>query len=747
MKRLRRLLFLVAVLFSLGLFSCNHRQGKPRVLVFSGTAAELSAAEHFGGPDWLIDTTSDIHLFREDTLKSYSAIVFLHTPGDTLDNAGQIDLQRYIEAGGGYAGIRAGTASKYEWGWYRRLTGIDDSSTISHQQEYDGGRSWYLDSLPAGASYSDTAVLRPLVEGIRYAIGKNNNLNYASASTPRVPEEERFTKTQLVQGTFYEPTEMTILPNLDILVVQRRGEVMLYNHTTQQVKQAGFLDVYCKTQHTPGVNAEEGVLGVQADPDFANNHFVYIYYSPIDSSVNRLSRFTLKGDSIDMKSEKTVLEVHAQREICCHTGGSIAFGPGNTLFVSTGDNSTPFDEPNTPYPSHGYGPLDDRPGHLQYDSRRGAGNTNDLRGKILRIKMNPDGSYDIPEGNLFPKGEAKTRPEIYVMGDRNPYRIAVDKKNGYLYWGEVGPDANNDSLDSRGPKGYDEVNQARKAGFFGWPYFVGNDYAYRRHDYETNVNGAPFDPAHPVNESRNNTGLRDLPPTAPNFIWYPYGVSPEFPQLGSGGRCAMAGPVYYSDLYPDSTRLPDYYNGKFFMYEWIRGYFKVITMKPNGDYDRMEPFMAHTKFNAPVDVEMGPDGKIYVLEYGNGWFTKNADAGISRIDYNPGNVAPAVSDFAVDKVSGLLPMKVHMSVKAKDFEKDSLTYIWDPGNGDKKETTVPSIDYTYTTPGDYTLSVTVVDAKKGSTKSSVANIYAGNVQPSVLVQIKGNKSFISKDSP
>jgi hypothetical protein len=107
----------------------------------------------------------------------------------------------------------------------------------------------------------------------------------------------------------------------------------------------------------------------------------------------------------------------------------------------------------------------------------------------------------------------------------------------------------------------------------------------------------------------NNTGLRVLPPAQPAFIWYPYAGSPEFPQLGSGGHCAMAGPVFYSDLYPEETRMPDYYNGKFFMYDWVRGWFKVVTMKPNGDYDKMEPFMEHTAFNAPIDVEMGPDGR------------------------------------------------------------------------------------------------------------------------------------------
>ena len=117
------------------------------------------------------------------------------------------------------------------------------------------------------------------------------------------------------------------------------------------------------------------------------------------------------------------------------------------------------------YVNNGFAPLNDLPGHEQYDARRSSGNTNDLRGKIMRIRVKDDGTYEIPEGNLFPKGTDKTRPEIYVMGNRNPYRISVDQKNSNLYWGEVGPDANDDSFATRGPRGYDEVNQARKAGF------------------------------------------------------------------------------------------------------------------------------------------------------------------------------------------------------------------------------------------------------------------------------------------
>jgi glucose/arabinose dehydrogenase/cytochrome c551/c552 len=554
------------------------------------------------------------------------------------------------------------------------------------------------------------------------------------------PDEDRFTKTTLAQGVFTEPTEMTILPNLDILIVQRRGEIMLYKKDSGTVKQAGFLNVYFKAL-TPKGSTEDGLLGIQADPDYAKNHYIYVFYAPVDTAVDRLSRFSFTNDTLDTKSEKVVLEVHTQREICCHTGGSIAFGKDHELFVSTGDNSTPFDEHDQKYNLHAFAPLDDRPGFRAYDSRRGAGNTNDLRGKIIRIKINPDGGYDIPDGNLFPKGTAKTRPEIYVMGDRNPYRISVDKENGYLYWGEVGPDAQEDSLETRGPRGYDEVNQARKAGNFGWPYFVGNNYPYHEYDFETGKSGPAFDPQKPINNSRNNTGLRELPPAQPAFVWYPYGESKEFPEVGTGGRTAMAGPVYHTELYPEPTRLPDYYDGKFFMYDWIRGWIKVVTMKPNGDFEKMEPFMEHIKLNAPVDMETGPDGKIYILEYGNGWFTKNADAGIARIDYNGGNRPPAIAEFKINKTSGALPFTVSASVKTTDPEKDSVTYIWHIGKDTVRTTKGPELGYTFTTPGEYAIYVEVKDDKNASSASAPVTVYAGNEAPEVNIHIKGNRTF------
>jgi len=165
-----------------------------------------------------------------------------------------------------------------------------------------------------------------------------------------------------------------------------------------------------------------------------------------------------------------------------------------------------------------------------------------------------------------------------------------------------------------------------------------------------------------------------------------------------------------------------------FIYEWIRNWIKVVTMTPEGDYDSMEPFMDNTKFSAPIDMELGPDGKLYVLEYGNGWFQKNKDAGLVRIDFNTGNRPPEIASITSNKSYGGLPLTVLLSVKATDPEKDKMTYTWNLGNGIKKVTAKPVLTYTYTKKGNYQVSVVVKDSKNAASKSKVAFIAAGSTE-------------------
>ncbi len=759
-----------------------------------------------------VDTTKNSALFNEDNLKQYASIIFLSTTMNVLDHHQEAAFERYIQAGGGYVGIHAAADTEYDWGWYTKLVGaqflshpagtpeadfiikdpnflatkhftdsiwhrsdelynykninpevhvlmtVDEATyeggengdfhPIAWYHDFDGGRAFYTGGGHTNESYQEEAFLKHILGGIQYAIGDNLKLDYNKATSQIPPATDRFSKVMLSEGKFYEPTEMTVLPNNDVLIGQRHGEILRYNASTKEVTEVAKFDVYDKTLRTPGVNAEEGLMGLQKDPNYATNHWIYVFYAPTgDKEVNRLSRFKYVDGNFDMASEQQIIDVYSQREICCHTGGSIAFGGDGLLYLSTGDNATPFNEKGAKYVNDGYAPLNDIPGKRQYDARRSSGNTNDLRGKILRIRVNEDGSYSIPKGNLFAEGTAKTRPEIYTMGHRNPYRISVDSKRGYVYWGDVGPDAQNDDP-ARGPRGYDEMNQAREAGNYGWPLFIGDNKAYRAYNYETGESGAPFDPEKPINNSKNNTGLTVLPPAQPAYMFYPYAETTDFPQAGTGGRNAMAGPTYYADEYENGGGLPAYYDGKVIIYEWMRGWMMAVHLFEDGSINKTEPFASDIAINNLIDMEMGPDGRMYLLEYGTSWFTANEDSGLSYIEFNGGNRPPVIDNIQVDKTSGMLPLTIKASVEARDRENDAIGYVWQLGNGETKETTEPSISYTYTEAGDYKVSVEVKDDAGEAAKSQMISVVAGNARPEVEVKITdGNSSFFVPGQP
>jgi cytochrome c len=606
---------------------------------------------------------------------------------------------------------------------------------MSWYHEYDGGRAWYTNMGHTEATYAEPLFLKHLLGGIRWAMGFGE-IDYRRAR----PEENRFTKVVLATP-LEEPVELAVLPDERVLFIERRGRIKLYSPKTKSVAQIGFIPVSLK--YNNGDQAEDGLLGLAADPNFATNGFVYMYYSPAGATPkNVLSRFTMRGDSIDMKSEKVMLEIPTQREQCCHTGGSIAFDARGNLYMSTGDNSNPF--------ANGYAPIDERPGRMPWDAQKSSANTNDLRGKIIRIHPEPDGTYTIPDGNLFPPGTPLTRPEIYTMGHRNPYRIFVDKHTGYVYWGDVGPDASVDSVD-RGPMGYDELNQARRPGFFGWPYFVADNKAYYDIDYATGTVRPPFDPAHPINDSPNNTGLRDLPPAQKAYIWYPYGASAEFPLVGTGGRTAMAGPVFHRDDFLTAARpWPRWYDGKFFAYEWMRGWIMAVTMDSSGDFVSMERFMPSYKFSNPIDMEFGPNGDLYLLEYGTGWFQGNDDARLVRIEYNAGNRAPVVV-ASVDRAAGALPLRVTLSsAGTSDADDDSLRYAWTvtrPNGTVVQRLKGQSPTITLNAPATYTATLTVTDAQ-GASSSTRVPIVAGNEPPRVSLDVRGgNRTFFFPGVP
>lgn len=579
-------------------------------------------------------------------------------------------------------------------------------------------------------------------------IGKSKpsiDLSKQNFFIPRIDTEaNRFTKTVLIEK-MDEPLQLAVLDANRILYIERKGKLWLYNHTTKKKTLAGTIPVSTKYTDKAGKKseAEDGLLGLTVDPAFNSNSWIYLYYSPAGAEQkNILARFEFKNNKVVTTSKKVILEVPVQREQCCHTGGGMSFDANGNLYLSTGDNTSPRSTP--------YSPIDERKDRSPWDAQKSSANTNDLRGKIIRIHPEADGKYTIPDGNLFPQGTADTRPEIYVMGTRNPYRISVDKKTGYLYWGDVGPDSGKDSI-GHGPRSYDEFNQAKAPGYYGWPYFVGNNQAYWKFNFTNNTSGEKFDPEKPINTSPNNTGLKELPPTQKPMIWYPYEASKEFPLLGTGGRSAMAGPVFYNDDFKNAKRkFPEYYNGKLFIYEWMRDWIMVVTFKEDGSYKSMEKFLPSMPFSHPIDMQFGTDGDLYMIEYGTGWFQGNDDARLVRIEYNSGNRKP-IAQADADKTAGAIPMTVNFSSAAtRDDDKDSIQYEWKITNAAGaliKTFTGPNPVYEFAKPGTYKALLTVTDAH-GAKSSSSLQVKAGNEPPAIDIEItKGNNSYFFPREP
>ncbi len=744
----------------LTLFSCQSERER-NVLVFyqpiKGNApAGIAVIQKTGQEQkFSVDTTSRAVLLEENTLANYSAVVFLGALVNSLNIRQQTSVERFVQAGGGLVGVASAINTKYTWPWYEGLLGIREDKVSENpsfeepsvelmstregdakedginviEREYDGGNVFYLNGKKVSAGLSSPREAELIAEGLNFAIG-DNDLDYQRARSLAVPDDSRFVKHVLVPGPLEEPTELTVLPDGKVVFIQRKGAVKLYDPETELVKQIAKLNVHTKF--------EDGLMGLARDPDFHRNHWIYMYYSPVgDEPVQHLSRFLLLGDSLIMSSEKLILTVDVQRDQCCHTGGSITFGPDGNLFLSTGDDTNPFE-------SEGYAPIDERPDREPFDAQGSSGNTNDLRGKVIRISVNDDATYSIPDDNLFPKDGSGGRPEIYTMGTRNSYRISVDQATGWLYWGDVGNDARVDS--ERGPRGYDEVNQAKAAGNFGWPYFRGNR-AYPDYDFVTDQIGPYYDPAAPVNRSPNNTGAEVLPPFQKALIWYPYDVSPEFPSLGTGGRNAMAGPVYHSERFPyGQKRLPDYYDNKVFIYDWMRGWIKALTLDANGDLVRIEPFLSDEKFNHLIDLELGPDGELYLLEYGSDWFAANPGAMLSRIDYSEGNRTP-VAQIAADQTMGAPPFTVSFSSEGSfDYDADDkLSYRW-TFEGEDVQSEVANPQHTFEKAGKYPVQLTVVDQAGASTTKTI-DVEVGNEPPAIDIVLASNSSFYWNDVP
>lgn len=251
------------------------------------------------------------------------------------------------------------------------------------------------------------------------------NTNVSSIINVTVANTSGFQKEDLAQG-FDLPTTLEFLPDGRMLLGELKGKIKvlsppyltasptLFNNITN-IGTAGF---------------EQGIYDITLDPDFATNHYYYVFYTAGSPNHDRLSRFTANAAiNGTVAGSEVVLYEDTQTAAADHHGGSVAFANDGKILFTTGDNFDPASSQSL----------------------------SSSRGKVLRI--NKDGT--VPTDNPFYDGAGPNYDAIWARGLRNPFRTFYDVPTGKYYIGDVG---GNDASTA-----YEEINLGTPGANYGWP--------------------------------------------------------------------------------------------------------------------------------------------------------------------------------------------------------------------------------------------------------------------------------------
>jgi glucose/arabinose dehydrogenase len=239
-----------------------------------------------------------------------------------------------------------------------------------------------------------------------------------------------FARTQIAQVN--AATRMAFAPDGRIFVAELGGRLRV-------IKNGALLATPFLTVNVAGGGGERGLAGVVLDPNFAANHYVYVYYTARTPTIHsRVSRFTANGDVAVPGSEHIILELDTQTATI-HNAGAMKFWHDGTLFISVGENTTPSN----------------------------AQDLTKLLGKLLRIDVrsdsfpaDPSRNYSIPSDNPF-RTVSGARPEIWAYGLRNPWSMAIQRGTNRIFINDVGS------------RVFEEINEGQAGCNYGWPLAEG----------------------------------------------------------------------------------------------------------------------------------------------------------------------------------------------------------------------------------------------------------------------------------
>jgi glucose/arabinose dehydrogenase len=498
-----------------------------------------------------------------------------------------------------------------------------------------------------------------------------------------------------VRGGFQTPVAVTFAADGRMFVGEKRGIVWVMRDNEAP---AQFIDLAAEV----GNASDRGLLGVELDPDFLTNGFVYLLYvvdptpgapdEPGETiAFGRLTRYRASGDAADLGSRRVLLgNSAADGFIHCHSShaiGSVKFAEDGTLFVGSGDGAH-FDFTDGGQDVSSSDPFcDDVFGSASDIGSLRSQHLDSLAGKILRI--DPGTGLGLQDNPFYDGNGASARSRTWVLGLRNPFRFTVRPGSGpvgALYIGDVGWNV------------YEELNAALGGENFGWPCYEGFD---PQGSYQSNVNTRSY--CQTVSASAV---------TAPLIAWH----HSDAGTLGFAGNCASGAAFYTGTAYPRE------YWGACFFADYGQNWIRVAFVDESESLTGIQDFA--TDMRRPVDLEMHPQtGDLHYVSIETGE--------VRRFIYTVGNRAPSVS-LSAAPMAGPAPLHVAFSSDGTfDPDGDPLSFEWDFGDGSPLDTS-PSPVHVYQTSGTFTATLTVSDDRDGSISRSVT-IETSNTPPAVAI--------------
>jgi glucose/arabinose dehydrogenase len=465
------------------------------------------------------------------------------------------------------------------------------------------------------------------------------------------------------------PTAMAWTPDGRMLVAQDTGQLRVIRNgqllTTPALNLASRI---CS-------GGERGLLGVAVDPNFATNHYVYVYWTrnvhgycgqtPPDTPENRVSRFTLGDNNLVVSGSEKVLVDHIPSQRINHNAGDLHFGVDQLLYISVGDGGCVLNDAT-------------RCGPLNTNSRR----LDIPNGKILRVTR--DGA--VPATNPYvgvagarrctlttgPQPGTGPCTETFASGFRNPYRFAQVPGTNQFYVNDVGQEH------------WEEIDSLVKGADYGWNTREG----HCARGSLTDCGPTPYtNPIHDYSHAATGCGSITGGAFVPHGLW----------------------PAPYSGSY----LFGDYVCGKIFR----------LVPQAGGGFTQEEVL---TGVGAPVHLAFGPYGAtsaLYYLEYAAGE--------VHRVNPAGANTAP-VADFW-QRPDGLNVTLDGSASDDPDVGDSVVSWRWNFGDGTSATTSTPRTTHTYPTAGNYTATLTVTDSRGATSAPFSKVVLAGEHAPAVSI--------------